>query len=368
MMQFKRTRIRSHEKGLLFVNREFTSVLEPGEYWLVDPLGRKRIEVVSQRAPWIEHAELDVMVRSGRLGSLATVVDLADHQRALVWIDGRFERILSPGLYAYWNGFKDVRVEAIEAATPRFAHKDLSRIMTHPNAKTALREFIVEEGHLGLVLQDGELSETLNPGKYAFWNDVADVKCLTVDTREKTLDVAGQDILTADKVTLRLNAVISYRVADAAKSLKAVEQPEQALYREAQLALRAAVGVHTLEELLEKKSVLADELEEALRAKAEALGLKLSGMGVRDVILPGEMKALLNKVTEAKKAAEANLIMRREETAAMRSQANTAKLLENNPTLMRLKELETLATIAESSKLNVILGEKGLTERVVNLL
>jgi regulator of protease activity HflC (stomatin/prohibitin superfamily) len=90
--------------------------------------------------------------------------------------------------------------------------------------------------------------------------------------------------------------------------------------------------------------------------------------GIRDVLLPGEMKTLLNRVTEAKKSAEANLIVRREETAAMRSQANTAKLLEGNPTLMRLRELEILEKVAASSKLNVVLGEKGLAERVVNLL
>ena len=77
------------------------------------------------------------------------------------------------------------------------------------------------------------------------------------------------------------------------------------------------------------------------------------GSAIRDVILPGEMKVLLNRVTEAKKAAEANLIARREETAAMRSQANTAKLLADNPTLMRLRELEVLEKVAANSKLNV---------------
>ena len=85
-------------------------------------------------------------------------------------------------------------------------------------------------------------------------------------------------------------------------------------------------------------------------------------------ILPGDMKDLMNKVTEAKKAAEANLIVRREATAAMRSQANTAKVLEGNPTLMRLRELEVLERVATGGKLNVVLGEKGLAERVVNLL
>jgi hypothetical protein len=94
------------------------------------------------------------------------------------------------------------------------------------------------------------------------------------------------------------------------------------------------------------------------------------------VILPGEMKDLMNRVTEAKKtrrpllagATAANLIARREETAAIRSQANTAKLLADNPTLMRLRELEVLEKVAANSKLNVVLGEKRLTERIVNVL
>ena len=98
------------------------------------------------------------------------------------------------------------------------------------------------------------------------------------------------------------------------------------------------------------------------------MGLEVIATGVRDVILPGEMKTLLDRVTEAKKAAEANLIARRKETAATRSQANTAKLLDGSPTLMRLRELEVLEKVATNGKLNVVLGEKGLAERVVNLL
>ena len=98
------------------------------------------------------------------------------------------------------------------------------------------------------------------------------------------------------------------------------------------------------------------------------MGLEIASVGIRDVILPGEMKDLMNRVTEAKKAAEANLISRREETAAMRSQANTAKLLADNPVLMRLRELEVLERIAADGDLKVVLGEKGLTDTVVNLL
>jgi regulator of protease activity HflC (stomatin/prohibitin superfamily) len=113
---------------------------------------------------------------------------------------------------------------------------------------------------------------------------------------------------------------------------------------------------------------VAGKLEEAVRRRAGELGLEVVSVGIRDVILPGDMRDLMNKVTEARKAAEANLIFRREEVAAMRSQANTAKLLTDNPTLMRLRELEVLEKIASTGNLNVILGEKGLADRVVNLL
>jgi len=105
-----------------------------------------------------------------------------------------------------------------------------------------------------------------------------------------------------------------------------------------------------------------------VRTRAKTFGVEVLAAGVRDVILPGEMKDLMNKVTEGGKAAEAQLITRREETAALRSQANTAKLLADNPTLMRLRELEVLEQIAGKANLNVVLGEQGLADRVMKLI
>jgi regulator of protease activity HflC (stomatin/prohibitin superfamily) len=234
-------------------------------------------------------------------------------------------------------------------------------------AEKRLTSLVVPEGHVGLVFRDGELFRRLSPGRYAFWKDVARLDFSVLEVRESTLDVAGQEIMTSDKVTLRLNAVVSFKVVDAELAVKQVNDFKQALYREAQLELRALVGTRELDRLLTEKDSVGRELLLALRPRAVALGLELVSVGVRDVILPGEMRELLNKVTEAKKAAEAALITRREETAAVRSQANTAKLLESSPTLMRLRELEALERIAEKAKLSVVVGEKGL-EKVVNLL
>jgi len=364
----KYIKIRNYEMGLIFREGEFQRLLAPGRHWLFDPLLRLRVEVVSQRAPWLTHEKLDMIVKSGALEGRAVVLDLKDYERALVWVDGRFSHVLPPGLYAYWTGVREVRVEIVDARVVRFEHKDLPVIARSQCVDRVLDLATVEPHHEGVLFIDGRFIETLSPGRYAFWKNVAQVKFVQEDLREAMVDIAGQDIMTADKVTLRMNAVVTYRIVDARKSVSTVEDARQALYREAQLALRALVGARELDTFLVDKEGVARELEELLRERVGEFGLEIVSAGVRDIILPGEMKDLMNKVTEAKKAAEANLIVRREETAAMRSQANTAKLLEASPTLMRLRELEVLEKIASAGKLNVVLGERGLADRVVNLL
>jgi regulator of protease activity HflC (stomatin/prohibitin superfamily) len=367
-MVFKLKRIRKYDIGLYFRNGEFRGLLVPGWHWFIDPLFRVRVEIVSQRAPWLAHEKLDVIVKSGALADRAVVVDLKDYERALVWIDGRFSHVLLPGLHAYWTTLRDVKVEVVDARAVRFTHPDLPVVVKSQSAERALETVTVPAGHAGVWFRDGSFVETLPPGPYAFWKNLAEVKVVPVDLREMILDVAGQEIMTADKVTLRLNALVTYRVVDARQAVSAVDNVQQALYRETQLVLRALVGARELDGFLADKDGVVQELADGVRRRVTALGLEVVTVGIRDIILPGEMKDLLNKVTEAKKAAEANLIVRREETAAMRSQANTAKLLQDNPTLMRLRELEVLEKVAATAKLNVVLGDKGLTERVVNVL
>jgi regulator of protease activity HflC (stomatin/prohibitin superfamily) len=226
----------------------------------------------------------------------------------------------------------------------------------------------VDRDCVGVLFIDGRYVDTLSPGQYAFWKGPADARVVEVDLRETTADISGQEIMTADNVTLRVNANVTYRIVDARKAVSSTDDVRQALYRETQLALRAVIGARELDAFLVGKNTVGQEIEEAVRSRAGELGLEIASVGIRDVILPGEMKDLMNKVTEAKKAAEANLISRREETAAIRSQANTAKLLVENPTLMRMRELEVLEKIASAGHLKVVLGEKGLADRVTNLL
>ena len=368
MILLKRYKIRTYEMGLLFRDGEFRGLLTAGTHWFFDPLGKVRVDVVSQRDPWLVHEKLDLIIKSGELAERAVVLDLKDHERALVWIDNRFSHVLPAGQYAYWTGQKQVRVEIVDIRPVRFEHEQFKVIVRSALASRVLDVSSVQRDHVGVLFIDGRYVDSLGPGEYAFWKGAADAKLVEVDLRETIVDVGGQEIMTADKVTLRLNAVVTYKVVDARKAVSQTDDVRQALYRDTQLVLRGVVGARELDLFLTDKDAVAKEIEDNVRRRAGELGLAIASVGIRDVILPGEMKELMNKVTEAHKAAEANLIARREETAAIRSQANTAKLLADSPTLMRLRELEVLEKIASAGKLNIILGDKGLADKVVNLL
>lgn len=361
-------KIKPHRRGLLFRDGHPVALLRPGWHVYLDPLFKLRLQVVSPRDPWITHKELDLIVKSGILDGEAIVIDLKDHERALVWIDGRFAWMLDKGLYAFWTSEHLIRVETLDARPMRLVHGELPVILRASGAAALLDVTQVEEGHAGLWFRDGAYQETLAPGTYAFWKGVGRLKVYDVDLRELVLDISGQEIMTADKVTLRLNALVGYRINDPLRSVTEVEGAGQAMYRAAQLALREAVGAKDLDTLLAGKEALSNEVAQMLEPRARELGVLVVTTGIRDIILPGEMKDLMNRVMQAKKAAEASLITRREETAAMRMQANTAKILESSPTLMKLKELEVLEKVADKANLTVILGQDGLADRVMKLL
>jgi regulator of protease activity HflC (stomatin/prohibitin superfamily) len=138
------------------------------------------------------------------------------------------------------------------------------------------------------------------------------------------------------------------------------------LYRSLQLAVRQSLGKKTLDEILAEKVDLDPALVEALRKEMAEIGVELGAAAMKDIILPGEMREMMNQVVAAEKQAQANLIRRREETAATRSLLNTAKLMEENPLLIRMKELETLEKLTgKVERISLMGGFDGL---LTNLL
>ena len=207
----------------------------------------------------------------------------------------------------------------------------------------------VEAFEKGLRFRDGRFVEVLEPGRYRVRRLFVEERIEKVDMRQRTLVLNGQEMMTLDKVTLRLTSLATLRVKDPVAATLKVDNYAAQLYSDVQLALRDHVGALELDALLAAKSRLGERILEEVKLVADGYGVEVLNVGLRDVVLPGEMKAILNQVMEARKKAEASNIERREETAATRSLANTAQLLEKNPTLMRLKELEVLERIASKA-------------------
>jgi regulator of protease activity HflC (stomatin/prohibitin superfamily) len=293
----------------------------------------------------------------------------------VVYKNGRVAGIMAPGKrQLYWRGPVDVRVDKFDFSKEFELPRELAKVLVRAKqplaaqVADAVTAVEVADTAVGLLIVDGELAKPLAPGLHAFWKYQRALKTELVDRRVQSMEVAGQEILTRDKVSLRVNLTALWQVLDVVKARAALTNFVEFLYKQLQFALREAVGTRTLDELLGDKGVLDREIGDAVRAQIEEHGLAISSVGVKDVILPGEMKEILNQVVQAEKLAQANLIKRREETAATRSLLNTARLMDENPTLLRLKELETLEKVTEKiDKLTVFGGLEGVLKDVVRI-
>jgi regulator of protease activity HflC (stomatin/prohibitin superfamily) len=377
MFGFKRIAIAQHERGLLFRDRSFEAVLEPGVHRIFDPLKRSEVQVYDLSVSEFEHPRVDFLVKEARtvVAKHFTIAELSDREVGVVYKDGKVAGVLAPAKrQLYWRGPIEVRVERQDISKEFEISKALAKILVRAKqplaaqVSDAVTATEVSDTAIGLLIVDGELAKVLEPGLHAFWKFQRSMKIELVDRRVQAMEVAGQEILTRDKVSLRVNLTALWQVLDAVKARTNLTNFVEFVYKELQFALREAVGARTLDELLGDKGVLDREIGDAVRAKVVEHGLAVRSVGVKDVILPGEMKAILNQVVEAEKVAQANLIKRREETAATRSLLNTARLMEENPTLLRLKELETLEKVTEKiDKLTVFGGLEGVLKDTVRI-
>jgi regulator of protease activity HflC (stomatin/prohibitin superfamily) len=364
--------IRKTDRALEFRRGDFHALLRPGVYrrllaW--DWIQGIRIERHTILDPVFEHPLKEVLVRDARLSEALHVLDLTDGQRALGWKNGRLTWILGPGLHAFWKELADLRFEIVDLdAGVLFEHAQRDAVLGHAQARRFLGIVDVEPNHEVLVFLDGELVAKRREGPIVYWKDNRKAKVHTIDLREQTADVTGQEIMTRDKVTLRVNLAVTYQVLDPLKAVTITSDSDHALYREAQLVLRAAIGGRTLDALLSDKEKVGDEIGKELAGRVEPFGVRIRSVGLRDLILPGDMKTILNQVMVAQKAAEANVIKRREETAAARSQANTARLLAENPVLAKMKELEMLQEILAGTKTTFVLGRGELAGQIRTLV
>lgn len=357
MFGINRTVVAQNERALVYRNRTLQTIAEPGVYWRFDLLGRMKWQLYDVNEPRFSHPQLDVLLAENvaLMSRYFTVYELTADQVGLVYRNDCLVDVIAPASRAvYWNGPVDIKVEIESIGTGAEIRSDLARQLVRARDRQlieAVRNTVlpaaVGSDQVGLLMIDGDLVRTLTPGVYAFWRYNHEVKVELVETRIQAMDVSGQEILTNDKVSLRVNLAAQYRVSDPVQARRVSVNIIETLYASLQFALRQAIGTRTLDVLLANKSELDDMITSTVAEQISDYGVEIVKVGVKDIILPGEMKDIMNRVVEAENAAQANVIKRREETAATRSLLNTAKLMDENPTLMRLKELETLEKITE---------------------
>ncbi|WP_439628025.1 slipin family protein [Shinella sp.] len=367
----QRVLVKANERMLALYRGEVLGIFGPGEHALPNRRGMLELERHDVNRPAFASAYEKPLFDT--LPEVATreltVFRTGSREVTVVERDGELFSVLAPNQkLVVWNAAGPWTQTRVDLKDRLDIDPELMRRLTRARRTELTTAFIVNDGQVGLLFVDGMHQRTLEPGMHAFWNVGKTIQVRVVDLKRQSLDVTGQELLTRDKVTIRVNISAEYRVADPLKAVSEVKDFADALYRALQFAFRQTLGTLTLDQILERKVTVNAEAAEKVRADMAAIGIEVSAIELKDVILPGEMRDLLNQVVAAEKQAEANIIRRREETNATRSLLNTAKVMAENPVMLRLKELEALEAIAgKVERLTIHNGTAGLMNDIVQL-
>ncbi len=375
-MVIKTEKIADYELGLLYRDRAFQKVLEPGVYRFLRGQGQTEVVKLDLRTALVKAPALQALYLTHPrvVEAYFLIADMGDSELGIVYADGKLTGLVGPRSAAFYGKhLRTVSLEVVDAAKdialPQRLVPSLARLAAQDLVSrnlVAIAEVVSD--HVGLLYVDGVLQTKLKPGRYAFVMALRKIQVVTFDLRLQTLEVTGQEVLTKDRIGLRANVTAVYRVIDPLKAVALTADLKDFLYKELQFALRQVIGTRTLEEVLGDKLGINQAVSDLLLPKLGDAGLAVNSVGVKDIILPGDVRELMNRVIEAEKTAQANVIKRREETAATRSLLNTAKLMEDNPILLRLKELEALEKVSEKVG-NVVVGNgmDGVLEDLVRI-
>ena len=357
----KWVKINAYQVGLVFKNDAYQYMLKEGKYWFWKNV---QVYVYDLTKPFVPLIELNILLQDQALAEMLHVVEVKDNEIVLLYENGLLKQVLTAGRYTFWKS----------AVQYQFVRADISKIEITENIDRSVlqnrlvqpfvRSYDVQSHEKALLFVDGKFVKVLEPGVHYWWKNSISINVAKVDNRQQQMEINGQEILTKDKAALRINAWAQYKVVNIEKAVMENKEWDKQLYVSFQLALREYISGFLFDELLEKKESMSPFILQRVQPKAEALGIEVSGIGIRDIILPGDVKEIMNGVLIAEKKAQANIIMRREETASTRSLLNTAKLMEENAMLWKLKEMEYVEKIADKISNISVTGNGVLIEQL----
>lgn len=354
-------RIKAYEIGLVFKNGNLKSILKEGVHLI--PLGAE-VSVCNTTREFLPLVDWVILEQNETLMEMLEIVEVGDNELMIEYRNKRFSKVLIKGRYAYWKGVLSLTFERYNMDELEIPSSLSRNIIRQPEVLKYVRVYDVLPHEKAILYVDGKVDRILNGGTYYFWNNSTRTRLEAIDLRQQSLEINGQELLTADKASIRINFDAIYKVDDIEKALIANKNYDKQLYTFIQLALREYVGKLTLDDLLASKEKVAESIVKEVASKTNDLGVKLINGGIRDVILPGDVKEIMNRVLVAQKEAQANVITRREETASTRSLLNTAKLMEDNEMLFRLKEMEYVEKIAGKIGEISLSGNDGMVKQL----
>lgn len=210
----------------------------------------------------------------------------------------------------------------------------------------------VNQYERGIKFTCGKFSKIMNPG----WNIVLPIfqSYRKIDIRTKAVDVPEQDAITKDNVSVRINAVIYYKIFDASKAVLEVENFYFAVGQLAQTTMRNAVGSVSLDELLSEREKISEEICKIIDKATDPWGIEVENVELKDISLPEEMKRVIARVAEAEREKEAVITKAKGEVEASENLAKAAKLMSTTPGAMHLRTLSTLSDISSDQSNTII--------------
>ena len=340
--------INENERGFLLKNGTFKKMLMPGAYNVFGQTSIRKTTLDKPLHRAYAAATLSIFRRDEHFVEQIAEADIPDNSVGIHMEDGHFSEVLNPGHYIYWAVVAKHEFQVFSMESPEV--QDVPAHLLQPLYEAGkLHRFEVHDFHQGFLTCNGKLQYTMMPGTYYFWKSPNIMMSFNeFETRIQELELNGQEILTKDRVGIRLNFICQFRYTNAQKAFETSADCDNLFRTQVQLGLREYVAGLTLDELLNSRDTIGTAILECIRPKAAPLYIEVLSAGVRDVILPGDVRDIMNTVLIAEKKAQANVIARREEVASTRSLLNTAKLMDENQTLYKLKELEYLERICEN--------------------
>lgn len=359
--------IRENEAGFVTRNGVFEKLVTAGKYHFSRALGYQVHAEEMLGEVNIMDIPYQVLEKDETFKESTVQFRIPDGFLGLIYVNDTLRAFAVRKEYIFWNVFEKYEVKLVSMEQTEIG-KEVTRQMLAMIPTKYYTTVTVGEGEMGLLYYNRVLQKTLLSGVYSFWNDRDTVTAKVVDMKQTELNIAGQEILTKDKIGIRMNVTCTYKIRDAVSLTENIKNLEQQLYSFVQLVIRELTGNYRLDEILELKENISREIFAKLKENEKTFYVEFISAGIKDIILPGEIKDIMNSVLVAEKTAQANVISRREEVASTRSLLNTAKLMDENQTLYRLKELEYLERICDRVGEISVNGNAGLVEQLGQLM